>query len=200
MSTIDEKNRQFEERVFEKQLIRNINESFDDQIIRNTTSSSKKNDLNFLSNVQQRKFMFFVRDQIKNELNEIIVSMQQQLINLIVIFTKLVELISAINAIDVENTFFDSFILFIDVIVILLVKLRAKNVKYFDFDYKQKKKYSKIEITKTRFYDFVVNVDKYIYYINVYTFLDKLKNLITTHDNEIVLNVVAFCFRNTIYK
>ena len=200
LPTISEETREFGERVFGSQLVRNINELFGGQIIRSTTSPSEKNDLSFLSSVQQRELMLVIRGQIKNEFNEIIAPMQQQLVNLTVAFTKFVEFNSAVNTIDAENTSFDFSTSSADIIAILSVKLRAENVEYFDSDYKQEKKYSKIEATKARFYNLVVNVGKYIYYINVYTFLDKLKNLETTHDSEIVLNVVAFCFRGTTHR
>ena len=64
---------------------------------------------------------------------------------------------------------------------------KSEEIKYFDFDYKQKKK-DHITI-KSRAYNSVVNVDKHIYYIEIYVFVNKLKNLQHQHhDIDVVVN------------
>ena len=68
-------------------------------------------------------------------------------------------------------------------------QLRAENVKYFDSEIKQKNEKPRLPLT------LIVSVDKHVYYINVYTFVDKLKNLVKSHGVELVINVFTFCFR-----
>ena len=68
-------------------------------------------------------------------------------------------------------------------------QLRAENVGYFDSEIKQKNEKSRSPLT------LIVSVDKHVYYINVYIFVDRLKNLIKSHGVELMINVLIFCFR-----
>ena len=67
-----------------------------------------------------------------------------------------------------------------------------KNVNFFDFDYDN---------------DIVVNVnklikyfDKHIYYVDIYVFVDRLKNLISLRDENKFRIVLSQCFRNYVQK
>ena len=69
---------------------------------------------------------------------------------------------------------------------------KFEKVKYFDLDYKQKKSYITV---KSLVYNFVVNVNKHIYYIEIYAFVNKLKNFQYQHQYiEIVVNFRNFVF------
>ena len=68
-------------------------------------------------------------------------------------------------------------------------QLRVENVEYFDLEIKQKNEKSRSPLI------LIINVNKYVYYTNVYTFVDKLKNLTKSHDVELIINVFIFCFR-----
>ena len=144
--------------------------------------------------------MFVIRNQIKNKIIEVIIFITQQLIIFIVVFTKITKLINTSFLLNTKNDdiffdFFTSFSFVDDVFFISFVKqLRAENVKYFDFDYKQKKKFN---IISKAYYILVVNAKKYIYYIEIFVFVDKLKNLIKQHNEVFVNNVVIFCFRDS---
>ena len=39
-----------------------------------------------------------------------------------------------------------------------------------------------------------------MYYINVYIFVEKMRNLIITHDSDLVLNIIEFCLRDIVNK
>ena len=64
--------------------------------------------------------------------------------------------------------------------------LRVENVDYFDFDY---------EINESNV--FVINVERHIFYIDVYIFVDKLKKLIARRDNDKMQKVIIICLKNT---
>lgn len=91
---------------------------------------------------------------------------------------------------------FNSFVLFKSFFFSFVKQLRVENVKYFDFEIKQK---NENENEKLRlFLIFVINVNKYVYYINVYIFVDKLKNLTKSHNVKLIINVFIFCFRDDV--
>ena len=69
-------------------------------------------------------------------------------------------------------------------------QLRAENVRYFDSEIKQKNEKSRSLLA------LIVSVNKHVYYINVYIFVDRLKDLIKSHGVELVINVFIFCFRD----
>ena len=101
--------------------------------------------------------MFVIQKQIKNEVNKTFDLMQQQLINLIIVFIKLTEIAFAIDIISTKtnNTFtdFSIFILSTNITILFVEQLRYKNVKYFDFNYKQKK-----NIAKTKLFEHVSTI------------------------------------------
>ena len=80
------------------------------------------------------------------------------------------------------NTFFSS--------ISLIKQLRVENMNYFDSETQTKKK------KKKNFWAFVINVSKHVYYINVYIFVDKLKNLTKSHDMNSMINVIIACLRD----
>ena len=77
----------------------------------------------------------------------------------------------------------------------LAKQLRAENVKYFDLEIKQKNEKKNEKLRSSLAQLLVVSVDKHVYYINVYTFVDRLKNLAKSHDVKSVINVLTSCFR-----
>ena len=117
----------------------------------------------------------------------------------IVAFTKIVKLIDTLFLLNTRNddiffNLFTSFLFVDNVFFISFIKqLRVENVKYFDFNYEQEKKFN---IISKAYYILVVNAKKHVYYIDIFMFVDKLKNLIKQHNEILVNNVVIFCFRN----
>ena len=166
-------------------------------IIRSNAFSfnSSKNRIFFFTNAQQRKLMLIIRNQIKNKVNEIMIFIQQQLIIFTTIFVKLIDITSfLINKNSINEKFFSldssdffvsffSFVLFVS-FVSFVKQLRVENVKYFDLSYKSKKKNH--IASKKRVYNSIVNVNKHVYYIEIYNFVDKLKNLIISYDEIVV--------------
>lgn len=58
-------------------------------------------------------------------------------------------------------------------------------MSFFDFEYQSK--YETIIVV-------VMNVDKHVFYRDVYVFVDILKNLVIQHDDETIKNIVVACF------
>lgn len=201
----------FTSQSFEFTALFIINEFFVENaelVIRSNASSldSSKSRIFFFTNAQQRKLMLVIRKQIKNEINEIMIFMQQQLITFIVAFVKLINVESTSinkNSINEKISSFDSFDSFASFFpsasftsfVSFVKQLRVENVNYFDSNYQQKKN----NILRTRQqYIFVVNVKKHVYYIEIYNFVDKLKDLIISHDEIVVRQIIIVCFRDQI--
>lgn len=63
--------------------------------------------------------------------------------------------------------------------------LKYDDVKYFDFDY---------EINESNI--FVINVERHVFYIDVYIFVDKFKKLIVRRNNDRVQKVIIVYLRN----
>lgn len=92
------------------------------------------------------------------------------------------------------NVFIDAFInVFVNksftsffypsLLLILIISSKpskVEKIKYFDSNYKQKKK--NYIISKIRIYNSVINVNKYIYYIEIYCFINKLKDFVKQHN------------------
>ena len=139
-----------------------------------------------LFNVIVNNFMRFVRENINIKFDRLLEIHIELLKNefrdmLKKQFIDIIEMLKfEINNV-VANVFVNVFInVFINVVIIIsfisfiVSKFsKFKKIKYFDFDYKQKKSYITI---KSLIYNFVVNVNKYIYYIEMYVFVNKLKN------------------------
>ena len=58
------------------------------------------------------------------------------------------------------------------------------DIEYFDWTYKNEKNNS------------IVNIDRYIYYRNIFIFVDRLKNLKKDFVDARVRELVVFCLRN----
>lgn len=82
--------------------------------------------------------------------------------------------------------FFNDFII-ISVIFFVSPKFRVENVNFFDSKYQKKNFFTYINVD---------NAKKHVFYKNVYVFIERLKNLIKQHDDEIIENFVATGFRN----
>ena len=66
-------------------------------------------------------------------------------------------------------------------IFLLKKQLRPEKVDYFNFKYeKEKNKHSA-----------VINADKYIYYKNIYIFVNRLRNLITQYDEITIKKMIV---------
>ena len=64
--------------------------------------------------------------------------------------------------------------------------LKIENVDYFDFDY---------EINESNV--LVINVERHVFYIDIYIFVDKLKKLIARRDNDKMQKIIIVCLKNT---
>ncbi|CAF9941916.1 MAG: hypothetical protein HETSPECPRED_004382, partial [Heterodermia speciosa] len=161
-------------------------------VIRSNVSSFEENRIFFLTNVQQRELMLIVRGQIRNEISEIMTLMQQQLVTLTAAFAKLAGVGStsadenSINEKAFSSVSFTPFTPFVK-------QLRAEDVGYFDSDYKSEEE-SHIA-SKKRVYNSIMSVGKHVYYIEIYSFVDKLKDLIISHNETVVRQIITACFR-----
>ena len=59
--------------------------------------------------------------------------------------------------------------------------LKSENIEYFDLDRKKKNHI----VTSKIFYNFIVRVEKHIHYIEIYCFVERLKNLVKQYDQSI---------------
>ena len=64
--------------------------------------------------------------------------------------------------------------------------LRIEDVDYFDSDY---------EISESNV--LVINVERHVFYIDVYIFVDRLKKLTARRDNDKMQKVIIFCLKDT---
>ena len=72
-------------------------------------------------------------------------------------------------------------------------QLRAEDVGYFDPGYKHEEDTSPMKAKQQ--YTPVVSVGKHVYYIEVYTFVDRLKDLAVSHGEQAVAEVLTSCLR-----
>ena len=66
--------------------------------------------------------------------------------------------------------------------------LKIENVDYFDSNY---------EINESNV--FVINVKRQIFYIDVYIFVDKFKELIARRDNDKMQKIIIVCLKDTTF-
>ena len=71
--------------------------------------------------------------------------------------------------------------------------LSIDQVSYFDFEYKKKRNKTTLF---SSFIEFMMITNKYVYYKNVYVFVDRLKNLMSQHEHNQIRNVLKNCFRD----
>ena len=71
--------------------------------------------------------------------------------------------------------------------------LSVDQVNYFDSEYKKNKNKT---ILFSSFIESMMTTDKYVYYKNVYVFVDRLKNLMSQHEHNQIRNVLKSCFRD----
>ena len=62
--------------------------------------------------------------------------------------------------------------------------IRVKDVNYFDSNYFED------------FNVFIANVEKHVYYRNVFVFINKLKDMIKQRGSEALKSIVLICFRD----
>lgn len=67
-------------------------------------------------------------------------------------------------------------------------KLRAKEMKFFDSKY-QSERTSIIIVA-------IINASKYVFYRDIYVFVNRLKDLIVLHNNNAIKNILVVCLRD----
>ena len=73
--------------------------------------------------------------------------------------------------------------------------LSVDQMNYFDFEYKKERNKTTLF---SSFIEFMMITDKYVYYKNVYVFVDRLKNLVSQHEHSQIRNVLKSCFRDDV--
>ena len=71
--------------------------------------------------------------------------------------------------------------------------LSVDQMSYFDFEYKKEKNKTTLF---SSFIEFIMITNKYVYYKNVYVFVDRLKNLMSQHEYNQIRNVLKNYFRD----
>ena len=71
--------------------------------------------------------------------------------------------------------------------------LSVDQMSYFDFEYKKEKNKTTLF---SSFIEFIMITNKYVYYKNVYVFVDRLKNLMSQHEHNQIRNVLKNYFRD----
>ena len=71
--------------------------------------------------------------------------------------------------------------------------LTIEQVNYFDFEYKKER--NKITLFSSSIESMMIT-NKYIYYKNVYVFVNRLKDQVSQHEHEQIRNVLNSCFRD----
>ena len=87
------------------------------------------------------------------------------------------------NHVESESKFYYSSVKF----------LTAEQVNYFDFEYKKERDKTTLF---SSFIEFMIITNKYVYYKNVYVFVDRLKNLMSQHEHNQIRNVLKTYFRD----
>ena len=93
--------------------------------------------------------------------------------------SKFVDVVDAIDVDKIDKIAFDNEQRFI------IIKI-VDDIKYFDFTYENEKNNS------------IVNVNRHIYYRDIFIFVDKLKNLKKSFIDAQFRKFVVFCLRNEI--
>ena len=66
----------------------------------------------------------------------------------------------------------------------LLVKLYIKKIKFFNLDFQSKLEYKKI------IFNLIINTGKYIYYLNIFIFINYLKKLARKYSTNKIINLI----------
>ena len=134
------------------------------------------------------EFDALLRKQVVENKTQLNVAIEQLIImiNAQIIFATAIIADTAINTINVSiNQIFEfAFYSFFDSSI--SIALKSKNINYFDFDKKKNHTASKTRV----FYNFVLRVEKHIHYIEIYCFVERLKNLVKQYDQSINVSII----------
>ena len=175
----------------EQQLI-TIQSIFDIFIIESTSLIDHHADFEFISlqqkqicdmirNIMHMKFQFMINNIFDSIIQAIFVQIRTQ------IFVSTFSLVdSSFDFSDyIKSKFYNSSI----------KSLSIDQINYFDFEYKKKKNKTTLF---SSFIEFIMITNKYVYYKNVYIFVNRLKNLMSQYEHNQIRNVLKNCFRDDV--
>ena len=175
----------------EQQLI-TIQSIFDIFIVENISLIDHHADFEFI-NLQQEQICDMIRNIMHMKLQFMINNIFDSIIQAVFAQTRTqisASTFSTFSFVDssfdfsnIESKFYNSSI----------KSLSIDQMNYFDFEYKKKKDKTTLF---SSFIEFIMIANKYVYYKNVYVFVDRLKNLVSQHEHNQIRNVLKSCFRD----
>ena len=182
--------------------IDNIDQStLDSSIVYNSSFVSQqtvlREDIEFISQ-QTKQICDMIRNILHMKLQFMITNtidfiLQTQMIAFTKDRTSAISSISAILAFDDDDDSFDSSV--IQLYYTSSIKsLLIEQMRYFDSDYKKKRQ-------TTMFFSIIesmISANKHVYYKDVYVFVDRLKNLKSQHEHQLMRNVLKSCLRDDV--
>ena len=175
----------------EQQLI-TIQSIFDIFIIESTSLIDHHADFEFIS-LQQKQICDMIRNIMHMKFQFMINNIFDSIIQAIFVQTRTQISASTFSFVDssfdfsdhMKSKFYNSSI----------KSLSTDQVNYFDSEYKKEKDKTTLF---SSFIKFIMITDKYVYYKNVYVFVDRLKNLMSQHEHNQIRNVLKSCFRDDV--
>ena len=173
----------------EQQLV-TIQSAFDILIIENISLTDHHADFEFI-NLQQEQICDMIRNIMHMKFQFMINNIFDSIVQ--AIFAQTRTQISASTFSFVDSSFDFSNHMKSEFYNSSIKSLSIDQVNYFDSEYKKEKDKTTLFSSSI---EFMMTTDKYVYYKNVYVFVDRLKNLMSQHKHNQIRNVLKSCFRD----
>ena len=180
------------DQVIKQQLI-TTQSTFDIFIIENISLTESRAELEFII-LQHEQICEMIRNILHMKLQFMIINMFDFVIQA---FKKIRTFDSSKFSIfsfdDFSFDFFDHVESKSKLYYFSIKSLSVDQMSYFDSEYKKKR--NKTTLFSSSIESMMIT-DKYVYYKNVYVFVDRLKNLVSQHEHNQIRNVLKSCFRD----
>ena len=166
--------------------------TFDILIIESISLTDHHADLEF-TNLQQKQICNMIRNIMHIKLQLMINNIFDSIVQAIFVQTRTQIPASTSSTSSFVDSSFDLSNIESESYNSSIKSLSTDQVSYFDSEYKK-------EEDKTTLFsssiESMMTTDKYVYYKNVYVFVDRLKNLVSQHEHSQIRNVLKSCLRD----
>ena len=177
----------------EQQLV-TIQSVFDIFIIESISLIDHHIDLEFI-NLQQEQICDMIRNIMHMKLQLIVNNIFDSIVQAVFVQTRTQISVSTFSTFSFVDSSFDSFNIESEFYNSSIKFLSIDQVNYFDSEYKKEKDKTTLF---SSFIEFIMIANKYVYYKNVYVFVDRLKNLVSQHEHNQIRNVLKNCLRGDV--
>ena len=179
--------------IVEQQLI-TIQSVFDIFIIESISLIDHHADFEFI-NLQQKQICDMIRNIMHMKFQFMINNIFDSIIQAIFVQTRTQISVSTFSTSSFVDSSFDSFNIKSEFYNSSIKSLSIDQVNYFDSEYKKERNKTTLF---SSFIEFIMITNKYVYYKNVYVFVNRLKNLMSQHEHNQIRNVLKSCLRDDV--